>query len=1324
MDTSIIDKVIIGRVQPHIYAFRTGTIPDYLKVGDTYRPVEIRLDEWRHHYKTLEEVYREEAKVNEDVFFRDYAVHQYLEDRLNLHRLTEAEKPEGAYYSNEFFQNATKDDVESAIEDIRNNYESGGSRYQYYRFDESRIPVEKHYPRNEKPFEPRKEQIQTVNNFLKAKELGRTNLLMYAVMRFGKSFTAMLCAKEMDAKLVVVLCGKTAVEDEWQRNVEIPKNFDGYSFKNRRDLDNNHNLISEAKANGERIVLFLTLQDLSGDNVKERHKELFKEEIDLVIIDETHFGARAPEYGKVLQEEFGVQKATSKKEYQGEEEIGVAEEVLKTLNTNIKLHLSGTPYRILMGSEFAPEDVVAFYQFSDIVDAQQKWDRDNLDNPDKKEWDNPYYGFPQMVRFAFNPSTSARKLIKELKENGKTCALSALFQPSSIIKDDWSNYRHFEHEKEILELLEVIDGSKDDNELLGFLDYGKIKDGQMCRHMVFVLPFRASCDAFQTLLVSNKDRFKNLSTYGILNIAGYDCPRELQSPSGVKDKIRSYEQDGKKTITLTVNKMLTGSTVEYWDTMLFFKDTASPQEYDQAIFRIQNPYIREMVSPDAEDYNRVIKFNMKPQTLLIDFDIDRLFQLQALKSQIFNANTDVNGNAKLEERMQRELEISPVIVLNKDRLKKVRPSDIMAAISEYSKYRSVADEAKDIPVDMRLMKDAVIMALIEKQGEISSKGGLSIKPSDGEGDSIDSESEDNEPKSSREQEEKNTYSKDKKEKESSEDEFRKKFATYYSRILFFTFLSKDRIRNLDDVINACNNNDDNCRIFNHLGLKQEDLIHLRSVMDSYKLGALELKILNLNRLETDNELTPLERAKIAMRRFSRLSEAEITTPEKMARDMVTRLTQYCNAQMRFLDIAAKQGEFAIALVEHYGEVAKSSIWSLTTSGAAYEFTRKIYEFLEMPVDHIISDFNSFELIGNDKQKYINILNAMKFDVVVGNPPYQSTKATEKAGINKAFSSAIYPTFIEVARMLKPQYISLITPSRWMTGTGQGISESWVSELITSKHFIDIQDFYDSTECFKDVELKGGVSYFVYSDSYTGACKYALHQAGKVYESKGDLDALGAGIVVRDPKAVRIVEKIVNIEGKYYDQGKSFSTLVGPQHFFDKDGKLTTRWKGYKLEQDEDYSTKYYLNRQVESQGFAWIKESDIPKNAGVVPLHKVFLSKAFNGGDAIPHQIIGHAFYGEPGSLCSQTYLVIGWNQKEHQLSESECRNIITYMNTMFFRYLVFIKKKTQDNPTGVFKYVPLQDFSKPWSDKELFEKYDLQRDEIDFIKATIKPME
>ena len=266
------------------------------------------------------------------------------------------------------------------------------------------------------------------------------------------------------------------------------------------------------------------------------------------------------------------------------------------------LHLSGTPYRILMGSEFEKEDIISFCQFSDIVEEQEKWNNENILNDNIKEWDNPYFGFPQMVRFAFNPSKKAKEKLKEYKNNGYTYAFSALLKPKSIKKADDGSHKKFENEQEILELFEVIDGSKEDENVLGFLNYDKIKQGKMCRHIVCVLPYCASCDALEQLIKSNKDKFKNLNEYEIINISGVDNSNKYKTIAEIKDIIKDCEKKDIKTLTLTVNRMLTGSTVEEWDTMIYLKDTSSPQEYDQAIFRLQNQYIKEYVDNEKKYY--------------------------------------------------------------------------------------------------------------------------------------------------------------------------------------------------------------------------------------------------------------------------------------------------------------------------------------------------------------------------------------------------------------------------------------------------------------------------------------------------------------------------------------------------------------------------------------------------------------------------------------------------------------------------------------------------------------------------------------------------
>lgn len=346
---------------------------------------------------------------------------------------------------------------------------------------------------------------------------------------------------------------------------------------------------------------------------------------------------------------------------------------------------------------------------------------------------------------------------------------------------------------------------------------------------------------------------------------------------------------------------------------------------------------------------------------------------------------------------------------------------------------------------------------------------------------------------------------------------------------------------------------------------------------------------------------------------------------------------------------------------------------------------------------------------------------MKFDVIVGNPPYQLGGAIENQNNrNAAFASAIYPKFVEQAARLHPRHLVMIVPSRWMTKTGQGVPVKWCDEMIQSNHFLTIDDFQDASDCFPGVEIKGGVCYFHYSEDYKGKCRYTIHQGNETRTVTDFLDSLGAGVVIRDPIARDVIDKIVAVEGEYYN-GSSFSRLVGPVHLFDKDGKLGTRWDDFVVKKDASHPIKYYLNKRVVDSGYAWIRLNDIPKGRESVPLHKVYISEAYGAGEGFPHQILGVPFYGEPNSVCSETYLAIGYDQC---LDKASCENIVQYIKTKFFRFMVYVKKRTQHAVSAVYQFVPMQDFSKPWTDAELYAKYKLTKDEIAFIESMIKPME
>ena len=228
-DLSILDSLITGRVEPHIYAFTTNTIPNYLKVGDTYRPVSKRLREWREYFPNLEQKFEGSAKITDDVYFRDFAVHYFLESEKRRVRLKASDLSEGGYYSKEFFREATVDDVEEAITDIHEDYNSKSGKYHYYD-SKTQLPTTEKYASTGMWF-PRPNQQATIDAFKTAVANGRTHLLMYAVMRFGKSFTSMCCAKEMGANLVVIVSAKADVRDEWRKTVESAENFrNDYEF--------------------------------------------------------------------------------------------------------------------------------------------------------------------------------------------------------------------------------------------------------------------------------------------------------------------------------------------------------------------------------------------------------------------------------------------------------------------------------------------------------------------------------------------------------------------------------------------------------------------------------------------------------------------------------------------------------------------------------------------------------------------------------------------------------------------------------------------------------------------------------------------------------------------------------------------------------------------------------------------------------------------------------------------------------------------------------------------------------------------------------------
>lgn len=1310
-DTDILERIIIGRVEPHIYAFTTQTVPNYLKVGDTYRPVEERLNEWRHKYPDLRFECQHSAKIDESTIFRDYQVHQFLMREKSRQRLRREDLPLGVYYSSEFFKDATKEDVGEAVEDINRSAHDKDLRYALYSPD--RLPQE-YKPVRGPELELRENQKTVVHNFKQAIKLGRTDLLMYAVMRFGKTFTALCCAKEADASLVLVVTAKPQVQDEWRQAVEGHGNFEGYTFATSKNLIKDHNYLHKARERGEKVVLFLSLQDLQGKKMKAQHREVFNMQWDMLIVDETHFGAGAEHYGQVI-----LNKDEKKRQLRGVETLDTVKEAVKKLRVQTTLHLSGTPYRILMGGKFEPEDIIAFVPFTEIAEAKRMWDEENRAKDEavrEDEWMNPYYGFPQMIRFAFTPNRASLDKIKELESHGATASFSELFKPRSLEGND-PKHNTFVHEEVVLDFLKVIDGRKDDCNVLGFLDNERIKAGKLCRHIVMVLPYCASCDAMEKLINEHREEFRNLGDYEILNISSAETEKRSSKVEDIKHKISALEKEGRKTLTLTVNRMLTGVTVPEWDTMLYLKQTASPEEYDQAIFRLQNPYVEKFTNADGKE----IRLDKKPQTILVDFDPDRMFHMQEAKSLIYNVNTESRGNTQLKERIAAELSISPVITLDHNKLREVSAGDILDRVMDYASARSVVDEASELPADLSLLDVAELGKIISSLNPVKSKKGILAKAhkdeKGGTGDDTDPQEMDGDNR-----QESATAGRDGAGGTDANQLNAEKIAAYYSLLLFFAFLTDETVTCLEDIIKVMDTTEDNRRICAALALDRKTLRLLQSHLNPLILNKLDYTIHKTNKLGNDPAKSPQERAEKALAKFGRMSESEVVTPQYIAREMVSALPADLFERGPVLDIASKQGEFAVALKSRYGQAASGKVYSVCTSPLALEFTRKVYKLLGEPTENIFETFTSYDIIDPDKKDNIlSTLKEMKFAATIGNPPYHEN---DGSGASSDAANPIYQKFLHSGEEIKTPLLSLIMPSKWMVG-GKVVLKSLRREMMEDKHLLSMVDYEDAHHCFEAQNIDGGICHFLRDVSHEGLVDHTfVALSGQRIRSRRRLADGGFDIVIRDIRRQAVLSKVCKSKKRFQDIvsltrpfGIRKDLFNHPDRYPDSQLSTIPFEGSLKI-----YGVKGIKGGSRRREGF--ISRHIVTKGLEAIPKYKLFFTTTFSTNAINPPE----AIVGNPGEICTETFLTVGPFE-----TQAEQLNCLKFFDTHFFKVLLYFGRGTMQVSKGVFRFVPMQDFTAEsdidWSasveeiDRRLYAKYGLT-EEIDFIESMIKEME
>ncbi len=318
---------------------------------------------------------------------------------------------------------------------------------------------------------------------------------------------------------------------------------------------------------------------------------------------------------------------------------------------------------------------------------------------------------------------------------------------------------------------------------------------------------------------------------------------------------------------------------------------------------------------------------------------------------------------------------------------------------------------------------------------------------------------------------------------------------------------------------------------------------------------------------------------------------------------------------------------------------------------------------------------------------------MKFDVIIGNPPYQLSDAGESTG-----ASPIYNRFVEQAKKLNPRFLTMIIPSRWFAG-GKGLDD-FREAMLHDRRISHLADYPIASDVFPGVKVIGGICYFLWERDYQGPCSVTTHMNGVADTLSRPLDKFDT--FVRFNKAISILEKVLA------KKSPSMSVQVSRQKPFGLRTFVKPKKQGL---------ITLYANKSV-----GRIPKSEITAGLDMVDRWKVFTSMGYGeGGEAreYPRMIMGKPIVASPPSACTETYIVIGSYK-----TKTEAEHLADYIRTRFLRFLVGLRKNTQHITKDRFAFVPQLPMTERWTDEKLYKKYGLTKHEIAFIESMVRPME
>ena len=1153
----------------------------------------------------------------------------------------------------------------------------------------------------------RPEQQEAINKTRKRFKKGN-QMLWNAKMRFGKTLSALQVVKEEEFVRTLILTHRPVVDKGWFEDfgkIFYDSPHYHYGSRNQGEL---FGKLEQLASKGSKYVYFASMQDLRGSEQVggkfDKNNEIFKTPWDFVIVDEAHEGTKT---------ELGQ---------------NVLRELIKE-NTKV-LQLSGTPFNLF--DDYSEEEIFT-WDYVMEQKAKQAWTTDNPYEP------NPYASLPAINIYTYDLGT----LMSEYVEDEKAFNFREFFRT----KDDDT----FIHEKDVDRFLDLL--CKDDKDSL--YPYSNDTFRRIFRHTLWLVPGVKAARA-----LSNK--LKNHPVFGKfqpVNVAG-DGDEEEANEEALKKVNNAIgpDPDETYTITLSCGRLTTGVSIKPWTAVFMMAGSfsTSAAQYMQTIFRVQTPF--------------TIHGRMKEQCYAFDFAPDRTLRVLAETAKV---SAKAGKQTEEDRRILGDfLNFCPIISIDGSQMK---PYDVNKMMSQLKKAQ-IEKVVQCGFEDGALYNDELLkLTDVELQDFDDLKKTIGTTKAMAKTGAIDVN---NQGFTKEQYEEKERLEKKPKKELRPEEKARldelkamsnqRKNAISILRgisIRMPLLIYGAELKNEDEEITIDNFasliDDTSWEEFMPKGVDKEKFEKFKKYYDPDIFREAGKRIREMARAADKFTIEErIERISAIFNTFRNPDKETVLTPWRVVNmHMSDCLGGWCfygesfgdkdtlsvpryvdrgkvtkdifRPESHVLEINSKSGLYPLyvayniyrARVEaakaKYGEVSHGfamNLWDATIEEnilvvcktpmaksitkrtlAGFRNTRVNAQYYPELIENISERPEAVVNTFRDGKRFwkINQDTNMKLDAIVSNPPYQVMDGG--AGVSAV---PVYHRFVDIAKKAKPNYISMIMPAKWYNG-GRGLDQ-FRYDMLHDEQLRCLYDYIDPHDCFPTVDVAGGICYFLRDKRYFGLCNFVSCKNGTQIATMRDLSE--SDVLIRHQEELSILSK-VQVEGQTYLNETAYSqkpfglrTYVKPL----EKGDIVLRYNG----------------------GVGPYQSDLITTNKDLIGKWKIITSclTAEHAGETDRNgqkRIFSTLEILEPGQICTETYMLLSTFD-----NRKACENMLGYLKTRFVRALIGMVTATQHLSRGNFRFVPVLDFTRPWTDGELYAKYGLNDEEITFVESMIKPIE